>query len=187
MSKDLEELERGILEFEKELEDDCNNEWLKRVIAGMKKCYQRLQSIDNSNPSEALKELEQMREYGNHFWVADKVNKSYITIKEYILKAQELEKELKETETKYFEMCHTSAYFEQENTKLKKKLNKHCLKWEDLDFTREEQMMKVLLNGREHILFYESDEFLDYVAIDGVFINTTNKQIFDNLHLERVE
>lgn len=60
MSKELEALERGIIEFEKDLEYDCNNEWLKRVVAGMKKCYQRLADIDNAKPSEALESLEEI-------------------------------------------------------------------------------------------------------------------------------
>lgn len=60
MSEELEAFELAIYEFEKELEDDCNNEWLKRVIAGTKKCYQRLKAIENSNPSEALECVEDL-------------------------------------------------------------------------------------------------------------------------------
>ena len=59
VSKELEALERGIIEFEKNLEDDPNNEWLKRTIAGMKKCYQRLEAIENAEPSEVLECLEE--------------------------------------------------------------------------------------------------------------------------------
>ena len=36
MSKELDSVELARIEFEKDLEDDCNNEWLKRVIAGLK-------------------------------------------------------------------------------------------------------------------------------------------------------
>ena len=68
-------------------------ETIKFELFKGKQALQRLEQIDNAKPSEALKELEQMREFGNHFWVADKVNKSYMTIKEYILSAQEQEDE----------------------------------------------------------------------------------------------
>ena len=109
-NKELDALERGILEFEKELEDDCNNEWLKRVVAGMKKCYQRLKSIDNANPSEAMRCLEELGEIGT-----DDINNQdimlkddndfkdyYNTIKNYILKAQEQEKVLEILKSKKY-------------------------------------------------------------------------------------
>ena len=60
MSKELEALERGIIEFEKDLEDDCNNEWLKRVVAGMKKCYQRLEAIDNLMKKYEIEDIEDL-------------------------------------------------------------------------------------------------------------------------------
>ena len=107
MSKEyLEALERGIIEFEKNLEDDPNNEWLKRTIAGMKKCYQRLEAIDNANPSEALIYLDQFmnemtrclenpKQYAKNynkeiFWKYK--NTFETTIKQALLKAQEQEK-----------------------------------------------------------------------------------------------
>lgn len=39
-------LELAIIEFEKEQYDDPNNEWLKRVIKGMKDCKQQLDQYD---------------------------------------------------------------------------------------------------------------------------------------------
>ena len=39
-------LELAIKEFEKEQEEDPNNEWLKRVIKGMKDCKQDLEVLE---------------------------------------------------------------------------------------------------------------------------------------------
>jgi len=98
MNKELEALGRAILEFEKELEDDYNSEWsieesfLEGVIAGMKKCYQRLEAIDNANPSEALKGLKHIKKY----YVPEPCTATtydYLEIIEQaLLKAQETEK-----------------------------------------------------------------------------------------------
>ena len=94
MSKELDALERGILEFEKELEDDCNNEWLKRVVAGMKKCYQRLESIDNAKPNEALECWRYLSAVVPDWAkLLDNGTNALIPIKQSLLKAQEQEKE----------------------------------------------------------------------------------------------
>lgn len=61
--KDIEELELAIIEFEKELEEDYNNEWLKRVIAGMKSCKQRLEEIDNKITVEDLAKEYDIKPY----------------------------------------------------------------------------------------------------------------------------
>lgn len=45
--KSKEYLELGIIEFEKEQNDDPNNEWLKRVIEGMKDCKRQLDRSEN--------------------------------------------------------------------------------------------------------------------------------------------
>ena len=57
-SKELDALERGIIEFEKNLEDDPNNEWLKRTIAGMKKCYSLLKAQEQEKVLEIINEKE---------------------------------------------------------------------------------------------------------------------------------
>lgn len=90
---DIEYLELGILEFEKHLEDDPNNEWLKRCIKGMKSCKQRLEAIDNANPSEALEELEKDIK-GRVILAEDRQLKLCAVIKATLLKAQEQEKVL---------------------------------------------------------------------------------------------
>ena len=98
MTKELEALERGIIEFEKNLEDDPNNEWLKRTITGMKKCYQRLEAIDNAKPSEALESLDKVIDYLNNVYdykeIKEEIRKDIDTIKQ-ALKRLEKYDELK--------------------------------------------------------------------------------------------
>lgn len=102
VSKELEALERGIIEFEKNLEDDPNNEWLKRTIAGMKKCYQRLEAIENAEPSEAFECLRQIgvietyhRDDGTLLKDSIMFKPESDTIKYSLIKAQEDEEENK--------------------------------------------------------------------------------------------
>ncbi len=140
MSKELDALERGILEFEKDLEDDPNNEWLKRVVAGMKKCYQRLEAIDNANPSEALEGLERIDntlclnnmkgklEFGidtEEHTDCDSVigmTEDLESIKQSLLKAQENENRINiEIESKAKIIKHNFA-FQKENAELKRVL-----------------------------------------------------------------
>lgn len=69
----------------------------------IKQALQRLEAIDNANPSEALKWLEdkgeQWVERGlNPDIVQYKETQSYREIKQALLKAQEMEKELKAIE-----------------------------------------------------------------------------------------
>ena len=55
VNKELNSVELARIEFEKNLEEDPNNEWLKRVIAGLKmaeQSLQRLEAIENAKSSE---------------------------------------------------------------------------------------------------------------------------------------
>lgn len=61
----------------------------------LRQSLQRLDFIDNSKPSEALEDLEQLAEMADKCWVSCDVHKWKNTIKNYILKAQEQEKENK--------------------------------------------------------------------------------------------
>jgi hypothetical protein len=48
--------------------------------------------------------------------------------------------------------------------------------------------MKVKLNNNIYTMFYCSDEVcFDTVSIAGVFIDSCSYQLFNDLHLERVE
>lgn len=134
MSKELEALERGIIEFEKELEDDCNNEWLKRVVAGMKECYARLKAIENAKPSEALEYVDMLKEDGCITTLYQ--GKALETIRQALLKAQEQENKIKILEYKNNLLKKNAEYVEiiSEQYKLlseikeKVELLKECLK-----------------------------------------------------------
>ena len=129
----------------------------------------RLEAIDNSNPSEAMKAL---KEISNLDVVVGKTKKydistplgNYLkceitTIKQALLKAQE---------------------------------PKHYLKWEDLEFNIDKQMMTVLLNGTKYTLIVGRNVHIDKLAflrngeINCYFLEA-DKQFFNDLHLERVE
>ena len=146
----------------------------------------RLESIDNATPSEALKCLEKLKgmeissmpfsdEYGTQEVdlndirkVGSQLNTDFreytATIKQSLLKAQE---------------------------------PKHYLKWEDLEFKESEQTMKVLLNGKEYSLSYFTDgiyKFIDLLAGNGKYqmgryvdCYSYDVQFFNDLHLERIE
>jgi len=81
---------------------------------------------------------------------------------------------------------------------LKAQEPKQYLKWEDLKFKEEEQIMKVSLNGSKYQLSYFTDGITEYVDLltDGekleiigryVDANSHEKQFFNDLHLELVE
>ncbi len=66
---------------------------------------------------------------------------------------------------------------------------KHYLKWEDLEFDRDEQRMKVSLNGSMYVLCYYWNMFGKLCMIDntGIVIWEDNKKFFNDLHLEKME
>lgn len=125
MSKELDSVELARIEFEKDLEDDPNNEWLKRVIKGLKMAehsLQRLEKIDNAKPSEALECLERIDntlclnnikgklEFGidteehNDCDSVIGMTEDLETIKNHILKTQEQEKVLEIIKEKFVDI-----------------------------------------------------------------------------------
>ena len=52
-----EALKLAILEYEKDLETDKNNQWVKNVIKGLKKCEQDLEVLDIIKRSIYSKEI----------------------------------------------------------------------------------------------------------------------------------
>ena len=133
----------------------------------------RLESIDNAEPSEAMKMLESIGtiNLGDNPYVAfesDMLKNVYkhefATIKQALLKQQEPKK---------------------------------YLKWEDLEFKEETQEMKVLLNGKIYVLeykFYTYEHNVIYLStLDYDKVLTCmgdysfDIQFFNDLHLERVE
>ena len=98
MSKELEALERLAMP------DEIHIKECKKLGIGLTEDYEiieqalnRLEAIDNANPSEALKEIGTLRGFNKVELKDDKnVNKSLDVIKQALLKTQELEKELEE-------------------------------------------------------------------------------------------
>ena len=128
---------------------------------------QRLEQIDNSNPSKALRELSIIRhleigfdENGNAVTVGDCTG--FNAIKQALLKQQE---------------------------------PKQYLKWEDLEFKTEEQTMEVILNGNGYTLKYcklkdydvDRIRLVDKNLYTYLMLHTSTRQIFNDLRLEKVE
>lgn len=142
----------------------------RTIIECIKEKIQRLEAIDNANPSEALDCLEKVKYYEveNHIkegWniiLYEEMQEELDTIEKALLKAQE---------------------------------PKQYLKWEDLEFKKEEQTMKVLLNGERYLIKYVNEWFCGWCnkvqITNGTYILCTlgngMKQFFNDLHLERVE
>ena len=152
--------------------NDLINDYVDNLIKPIKSALQRLEAIDNANPSEALKELKRI-DYNITYLLSDcdineevsmnfnsiRDNKSCEIIKQALLKAQE---------------------------------PKHYLKWEDLEFNIDKQIMTVLLNGTKYTLIAGRNVHIDKLAflrngeINYYFLEA-DKQFFNDLHLERVE
>ena len=168
MGKELEAFSKEKQALDELYDVAGNIQNLKEDYIILKTVLNRLESIDNSNPSEALECLERIKDYLSNVYdykeIIEEVKKDIDTIKQALLKAQE---------------------------------PKHYLKWEDLEFKEEEQIMKVLLNGNKYTLDYYSDGYDDYIDFltdneqDRIAIYEGgyphDKQFFNDLHLERVE
>lgn len=91
MSKEIEALERLYCSGNLQLNYVLSNKH-KQDYETVEQALQRLESIDNSNPSEALRGLSFMGERRiefSEFSMTFKDTREYKTIKNYILKAQE--------------------------------------------------------------------------------------------------
>jgi hypothetical protein len=94
INKELSSVELARIEFEKNLEEDPNNEWLKRVIAGLKMAEQslrRLEVIENAKPCEAMGCLKRVWNDVNTQNNFRQDFKNLTIVENYILKAQEQE------------------------------------------------------------------------------------------------
>lgn len=130
-----------------------------QTLESIEQALQRLESIDNASPSEALETLKDML-IGNgvNDNINDYVDNLILPIKQALLKAQE---------------------------------PKQYLKWEDLE---KDRTYKVLLNGSQYELVKRYDDYeyhCDYITLQkkpnvSIFIYEWNKEIFNDLHLERV-
>lgn len=135
----------------------------------IKTALHRLESIDNSNPSEALECLEKVNNYLSDVYdykeIKEEVRKDINTIKQALLKAQE---------------------------------PKHYLKWEDLEKFKDKDSVKVKMNDTELSLIIQIDCLNDiYVQLykekeDGNCVNLLSdffrdKELFNDLRLELLE
>ena len=193
MSKELEMVRamiNGANEYEKKTGDKNPPVYFsKNNLLIIEQALQRLEAIYNANPSEALKDLEEIKSQSPvcHY---DDGSKSYVfekefnTIKQALLKAQELEKEvvspnsvnllMQELDCKDFAELRKYArcgYEKINNFKGSKEVKieipesslmdynpvKQYLKWEDLEF-KEDNETKIKVRMGEHIydLWYGS-------------------------------
>ena len=131
-----------------------------QTLESIEQALQCLESIDNANPSDALECFENMQ-----YRIAGNISTiEYTTIKNALLKAQE---------------------------------PKQYLKWEDLEFTRDEKVMLVKMgdtvykvlyrccDGIKEVQLLSEDEKWFYLSFAGNYED--NVQLFNDLHLERVE
>lgn len=105
MSKELEALERMYCSGNLQLNYVLSNKH-KQDYETIEQALQRLESIDNANPSEALEELDSgfevhTKEYGNMIAYGEE---QVDTIKQALLKSQEQEKVLKIVFEKYVDL-----------------------------------------------------------------------------------
>lgn len=168
MSKELECLKR--IDTKNYLTEREHREFYSVVESALK----RLEAIDNANPSEAFMKLNTLLDRANHDEILSRKSIEFC------------EKWIKETQ---------EAYDTIKQALLKAQEPKQYLKWEDLEFKEEEQTMKVLLNGSCYLLNYytRSEEEFVFIKSTGTTIFnllgecSDDKQLFNDLHLERVE
>ena len=162
MSKVLESLERLAMP------DELHIKECKKLGIGLTEDYdvveqalKRLESIDNANPSEAMKCLNRMLGYAsldeNDF---EEVSDDYDAIKQVLLKAQEPKQYLKWED---LEFDHKPKYI---NVKMGD--NKYLL---IVGFSDGGNEMAILQTKLRRYYFVESED---------------NKQFFNDLHLEKV-
>lgn len=190
----------------------------------IEQALKRLEAIDNAEPSEALEDLIDMIEYFTRLDYVEPIVRNEIhdkfkdiywhklphldSIKEALLKAQEQEKffddklvfkngcimsgfDYKGKQIVAMPLEEYSEFMKQE----KAQEPKQYLKWEDLEFKKEEQTMKVLLNGERYLVKYVNEWFCGWCnrvqITNGTYILCTlgngMNQFFNNLHLEVVE
>lgn len=133
----------------------------------------RLEAIDNANPSEAFMKLNTLLDRANHDEILSRKSIEFC------------EKWIKETQ---------EAYDIIKQALLKTQEPKQYLKWEDLEFKAEnsKQNMAVLLNGTKYTLVVGCNVHFDKLAIlksGGInyYFLEADKQFFNDLRLERVE
>ena len=163
MSRELEIMKEERERLVQEGYADCYIEECDLVIKALK----RLESIDNAEPSEAVKCLEELGEM--YYVEADNLEESVIT---------------------YANECDWFNTIK--NCILKSQEQKQYLKWEDLEFEHTPKMIDVKMNDNKYKLVVGYNVAGKNLAIlrDGkneYYFLEYDKQFFNDLHLERVE
>ena len=182
----------------------------------IKQSIERLESIDNAEPSEALKCVDKLEQVIEEITISNadlrntlKASVSLAIIKQALLKAQEpkqyvdelklVEKKLKALDLLMQELdCKDFADLRKYARCGYEKLNEQYLKWEDLKKSNSEEHLKVKLNNVKYELHFEKWAKYDDATRISLYLNEfcvmsirlkTNyeKQFFNDLHLERVE
>ena len=200
MSKTLELIRTlidGANEYEKKTGNTNPTVYLsKNNLLIIEKALQRLESIDNAEPSEALECLEKLKgmeissmpfsdEYGTQEVdlndirkVGSQLNTDFreytATIKQALLKQQELPEPFKT------------------GVDIGVIKPKQYLKWEDLEFNHTPKMFDVKMNGNKYKLvvgYNGAGKNLVILRNDKqpYYFLKYDKQFFNDLHLERVE
>ena len=160
------------------IENDDVNICLKTIkeqLPTIKQSLHRLESIDNTEPSEALKKLEMLSDCAEA--MKEKPSSNWI---EYADNETELDYQL------------WRAYEDLKSALLKAQEPKKYLKWEDLEFNHTPKMIDVKMNGNKYKLVVGYNVAGKNLAIlrDGkneYYFLEYDKQFFNDLHLERAE
>ena len=186
--------------------NDNINDYVDNLILPIKQALNRLESIDNAKPSEALECLEKIddRFYLIKYRTTDGGNKEeyefcpsdtkeYDVIENFLLKAEKEHNSInllmQELDCKDFAELRKYARCGYE------KLNKQYLKWEDLEFKEARcQYSNVKLGNVDfQMTCYLYKGCMKKVWIRNKIISfelkdtEENKDFFNDLHLERVE
>ena len=171
MSKELEAL-NGLFDL---IHCQESFEKAQKYFDIIEEALHRLESIDNAEPSEALKSLEDI--YRNAVFISD-----------YDVFGKQHPTNISpETNKSISVQCDTIK-----QALLKAQKPKQYLKWEDLE---KDRTYKVLLNGIQYELVKRYDDYeyrCDYITLQkkpgvSIFIYEYEKEIFNDLRLERVE
>lgn len=82
-----EALELAILEYEKDLEFDENNQWVKNVLKGLKESQQGLNRLEEYRKIEKEIDIDLItlfKAYSNGFYVRGEKEKQYIDFQNYL-------------------------------------------------------------------------------------------------------
>jgi len=178
MSKELELIRlliNGANEYEKETGNKNPTVYLSRNnLLVIEQSLQRLESIDNAEPSEALECLEDIYRNG-------------VFISKVSFREQHPTNISPETNKSISVQCNTIK-----QSLLKAQEPKHYLKWEDLEFNHTPKMIDVKMNGNKYKLVVGYNVAGKNLAIlrdnkKEYYFLEYDKQFFNDLHLEMVE